>query len=127
MAEDVTLPTLAWGVEELRGDNVNAATTSSTTTLISVQDGRRFTDGSLTIYNRGQGGTATVKVWVNNNETPGTIATASQGWSQLGDNISLTSGSAANKQWTGRYRWVGITATVASGTGYIDVYLRAYS
>jgi hypothetical protein len=124
MAETVTDTQLNATTEDRYRYNTSVSVGSTITTLLSASDSRLYRAASIVVYNHGEAGTLTVKVWVSNNETAGTLGTASDGWAQLGDDITISSGSSSNKQWIGRYRRTGVTATVSSGTGTADVWIR---
>ena len=90
------------------------------TTLISAKECFKYNNGSVTTYNGGTGGTLSVKVYVSDKELPTTF-TATGGWVQLGSTISVASGSANASQWSGVYKWVGLTGTMGTATGTTDV------
>lgn len=104
--------------------NESATVGTSATEIISKKDDVRFNRGSLCIYNAGTGGALTAKVYVSNKESPGATYTAANGWAQLGSDISVASGANSPVQWTGSYRWVAVTGSLASSEASdVDAYM----
>jgi len=90
--------------------------TTSATQIIAPVSGIRFNAGSLVVYNGGTGGTLTLRVFGQNRQAAGTVGGASSGWSQIGNDITVTTGTSANAQWTGVYKKIAVIGLMGTGT-----------
>jgi len=103
-------------------DNENVSVLITATTLVSKLESIGYSEFSLTTHNGNGVETLTVQIKVSNKDNPNTDLTNAD-WAQLGSDITVGPNGEDASQFSGRYKYVGVTATATGNTSSdVDVH-----